>query len=94
MYYTCAAADVGSAVEMSFLGQSVTGAIDEAHDPPALGAQLDRVERGGESYWKDFRPLPLGVIRLDQGRGKLVLRATRIAGKQVAEVRYVALTRR
>jgi arylsulfatase A-like enzyme len=94
MYYTCAAADVGSAIEMSFLGQSVTRTIDEAHDPPAVGAQYDRVERAGESYWKDFRPLPLGVIRLDQGRGKLSLRATRIAGKQVAEVRYVSLTRR
>ena len=33
----------------------------------------------------------LGKIALGKGRGKLVLRATEIPGKQVADVRYIAL---
>ena len=50
--------------------------------------------RRGESYWKDFRPMPLGTIRLNKGRGQLALRALNIAGIQVADVRYIALTRK
>ena len=91
IYYTCARQDVGSMVELSFLGSTVQGKIAEAHDPPLIGAQEDRVPRG-ESYVKDFRPLRLGVIPLKKGRGKLALRALAVAGKQVADIRYVALT--
>ena len=58
-----------------------------------MGEKDDRVPRG-ESYVKDFRPLRLGAIALSKGRGKLSLRAVEIAGKQVADVRYVALTLR
>ncbi|MDX1981801.1 MAG: arylsulfatase [Bryobacteraceae bacterium] len=93
IYYTCPASDVGSAVELSFLGAAVTAKVAEAHDPPLIGESLDRVSRGGESYVKDFRPLKLGTIDLRRGRGQLTLRATSIAGRQVADIRYVALTR-
>ncbi len=55
---------------------------------------FDRVERKGESYVKDFRPLRLGVLRMAKGRGKLTLRAVEVAGKSVADVRWVMLTRR
>jgi hypothetical protein len=37
--------------------------------------------------------LRLGVIPLKKGRGKLTLRALDVAGKQVADIRYVALLR-
>ncbi|MBM3747067.1 MAG: arylsulfatase [Acidobacteria bacterium] len=93
IYYTCRAGDAGSTVELSFLGSPVRGKISEVHDPPLVGAAFDRVPRG-ESYVKDFRALPLGVIHLDKGRGKLVLRAVEIAGQQVADIRYVSLTRK
>jgi hypothetical protein len=43
---------------------------------------------------KDFRALRLGVIALKKDRGKLALRALDIAGSQVADIRYVALTLR
>lgn len=93
VYYTCPAADVGSRVELSFLDQNVINTIRDAWDPPLIGAAFDRVPRI-ESYVKDFRPLRLGTIRLKNARGKLTLRALEIPGKQVADVRYVALTYR
>ena len=51
----------------------------------------DLVPRRQEGYSKDFRPLSLGVIDLPAGPGTLVLRATAIPGKQVADVRRLVL---
>jgi len=90
--YTCAATDTGSTIELSFRGARVEAKIEEANDPPEVGAREDRVPRR-ESYVKDFQPLRMGRIRLEKGRGPAVLRATRIAGRQVADVRYLVLTR-
>lgn len=93
IYYTCTAGDAGSLVELSFRESRVEGKITPAHDPPLRGASRDRVHRGSESYVKDFKPLRLGVIHLKAGRGKLALRALKVAGKQVADVRYISLSR-
>ena len=93
IYYTCAAGDTGSTVELSFAGAAVRQKITEAHDPPLVGAADDRVRRD-QSYVKDFRPLRIGAIKLKTGRGKLSLRAVEVAGKQVADIRRIALTRR
>jgi hypothetical protein len=93
IYYTCAAGNTGSTVELSFLDNSVRRKITEVYDPPLLGESADRVPRT-ESYVKDFRPFRLGTMSLKKGRGKLVLKAAEIAGKEVADIRYVALTRR
>ena len=41
---------------------------------------------------KEFRPLNLGAMRLEKGRGLLTLRALEIPGKQVMDVRLVTLT--
>jgi hypothetical protein len=91
VYYTCAAADVGSQVELSFAGNRVEAIVTEANDPPLVGAADDRVPRQAESYVKDFKPLRLGEIRLDSGRGELTLRALKVAGKQVMDVRAIYL---
>jgi len=93
LYYTCPAADIGSILELGFNRSVVTGKINAAHDPPLKGKSEDRFDRGGESFVKDFRPLRLGAISLDKGRGAMTLRATDIPGKQVADVRYLILTR-
>jgi len=92
IYYTCPAKDVGSTVELDFKENRIRGKVSEAHDPPAVGAEFDRFDRGSESFVKDFRPLRLGVFRLEKGRGELTLRATDVPGGLVMEVRAVALT--
>ena len=91
VYY--AAAEAGSTIEASFEGASVRGKVAEVHDPPAYGASDDRVPRLSESLVKDFVPLSLGTASLPKARGNLTLRATEIAGKQVAEIRYATLKR-
>jgi hypothetical protein len=93
IYYTCSKGDVGSTVELSFNGSATRGRVEEAFDPPLID-NMDRVPRKGESYVKDFRPLRLGEFRLEKGRGLLTLRALKVPGKQVMDVRAVTLTLR
>jgi len=92
VYYTCAKEDVGSTIELRFKESRVQGKVAEPHDPPLIGAEFDRVPRSGESYVKDFRPLRLGVLQLDKGRGQLTLSASAVPGKHVMDVRAVVLT--
>jgi arylsulfatase A-like enzyme len=94
VYYTCPEEDVGSVVELSLGTSRIEAKIERAHDPPATGAEHDRVPRKGESYVKDFQPLMLGTFDLSAGRGELTLKALSIPGRQVMEVRYVVLTKR
>ncbi len=91
VHYTCPEADIGSAIELS-LGDTVwRGTIAEPFDPPLRGMENDRVKRGSESYVKDFRPLSLGVRKVARGLFTLRLKASRVAGKRVADVRSVEL---
>jgi hypothetical protein len=92
VWYTCPKADAGATVELSWGDSRLTAKVAEPHDPPARGAENDRVPRQGESYVKDFRPLKLGMIPLARGRNLLTLAATDVPGKQVMEVRAVTLT--
>jgi len=92
IYYTCAEENVGSTVELRFNESLIQAEVTEAHDPPLVGAEFDRIPRGSESYVKDFRPLGLGVFRLEKGRGELTLRALDVPGEQVMDVRAVLLT--
>jgi hypothetical protein len=92
LYYTCNAADIGSTIELSLNGSRLQGRVSEANDPPLQGAEHDRVPRVGESYMKDFKPLRLGVLTLEKGRGPLTLRAVEVSGKQVIDLRCVVLT--
>jgi arylsulfatase A-like enzyme len=91
IHYTCPKADAGSTVELALGDAKWTGTIAEAHDPPLRGKEQDRVPRAGESYVKDFRPLSLGAVELPAGKGTLTLRATKITGTRVADVRAVEL---
>ncbi len=91
IHYTCPAGEVGSTIQLSFKGSSIQGRVAEAHDPPLHGAEHDRVRRAGESYVKDFKPLNLGAMELQSGRGELALRAIQIPGSQVMDVRMVEL---
>ena len=91
VHYTCPKADTGSTVELTLGAAKWTGTVSEAHDPPLRGKEHDRVSRGAESFVKDFRPLSLGVVELPAGKGTLTLRATKVPGATVADVRAVEL---
>ena len=93
VYYSCAAGDVGSTIELSLGSVKLQTKVNEAHDPPLYGKEHDRVERRAESYMKDFKPMKLGTFDLPSGHGELALRALQVAGKQVMDVRYVVLNR-
>ncbi len=66
--------------------------VDKANDPPVLGKEHDRADRGSESFVKDFQPLRLGEITFAKGRGPLTLGAVKQPGEAVIEVRAVQLT--
>ena len=88
--YACPDAP-GSAIELAFRDARLAAKIDPAWNPPLRDGE-DRVPRQ-ESHLKDFRPLALGKMRLEAGRGKLTLRATAISGNQVAEIYRLTLRR-
>lgn len=93
IYYTAAPEDVGGTFELSFKGEKINGKIIEAHNPPLMGEENDRVARI-ESYVKDFRALPMGEIYLKKGKGTFALKATSIPGKHLMDFRVMLLTRR
>jgi hypothetical protein len=92
LHYTCPASDIGSTIELSFLSARIRVEINEPYDPPLQGETQDLAPRT-ESYVKNFRPLRVGAVELEKGRGLLTLRALEIPGKQVADVRYVGVRR-
>ena len=92
IYYTCPKEALGSTIELSFRGESISTQITESHDPPATGMENDRVERG-ESYVKDFKPLNMGRIKLEKGKGTLTLKATEIPSSLAMEFRLMMLRR-
>jgi len=90
LWYTCPAADAGSNVTLSCGDASVAASIQPGWDPP-LNRGEDRVERRGEGFDKEFRPLSLGRIDLAKGPATLSLTATTIPGATVADVRRLVL---
>ncbi len=92
--YTCPLADAGATIQLELSGAKLTGKVTPGWDPP-LYTNQDTIERpAGESRMKEFRPLNLGVMRLEKGRGLLTLRALKIPGRGVMDVRQVNLTLR
>ncbi len=92
MHYACAEPDVGCTLELEWKGQRVQTEITEAHDPPLRGAENDRVKRV-ESYVKEFKPITLGTIWLEKGRGELRLNATKIPGAKAIDFRLLMFKR-
>ena len=90
--YACAAADVGSTLELSFEGTLLKGKVAEAFDSPLKHEQDTIARPDGESVMRDFRTMTLGEIRLEPGKGVLTLRAKDIPGKSVMELRRLTLT--
>ena len=92
--YTCPKEDAGSTIELEFNGAKLTGKVAPGWDPP-LYTNQDTIPRPtGESQMKEFHALKLGVMRLEKGRGLLTLRALKIPGHSVMDVRQLNLTLR
>jgi len=90
VWYTCPAEDVGSVIELSCGESRITSMISLVWDPP-LNTGEDRVDRGSESYTKPFQVLSLGTIALEAGEAQLQLKALRVPGDSVADVRRIVL---
>jgi hypothetical protein len=94
VYYTCAAGDEGATLRLSMEGgESVQAKVVEVFDPPLYDKSKERVAKS-HYFVKDFKPLSLGTIRLEKGRGTLKLDAMDIKGKRVIDVHSLELIRR
>jgi arylsulfatase A-like enzyme len=89
--YTCPMADAGSTIVLSLGNSRLTGVVQPGWDPPLYTTQ-DTIERpAGESQMKPFKELPLGEVKLEKGRGQLVVKATDIPGSQVMDLLSIHL---
>jgi hypothetical protein len=93
IYYTCARGDEGSELKISFKDNFIMTKIIDAHDPPLIGMENDRVKRR-ESYDKVFKALDAGTIHLKQGKGELTLEAVSMPGSNVIDVRMLMVERK
>jgi arylsulfatase A-like enzyme len=91
VYYTLAEDDAGVELVLRRGERSVRETVTTVHDPPLVGKKRDRIPRQ-ESYVKAFRPLELGTLPLEAGRGPLVLRAPDIPGREAIDLRRIELT--
>ncbi|WP_422351117.1 arylsulfatase [Flagellimonas sp.] len=92
LYYTCGEQNIGAELELAFRNAVVKKKVIEPNSPPLIGAENDRYPRM-ESYVKDFVPISLGSIHLEQGKGTLVLKATQIPGDEVIDFRLLQFVR-
>lgn len=90
VYYTCKASAIGSSLLLTQGENEVKTVITQAHDPALEGEEFDRFPRE-ESYMKDFNPLKLGVIQLDEGQHSITLKASEIKGSQFIDFRLLVL---
>ncbi len=93
MYYACPESSVGTEVELTLGDSQLRAVIDVANDPPAVGAEHDRVERTTQSFMKDFRPLKLGTVAFEKGQGELILRISQAASQTDLEMRLLMFER-
>lgn len=92
MYYSCSEEDVGSTVELSIGDASISAEIVQPNVAPLIGAAEDRIERM-EGYVRRWKPMTLGMITLAKGRAKTILKATDVAGSNVADMRLLMFRR-
>jgi arylsulfatase A-like enzyme len=97
VYYGCAESSVGTRLALSqqaggTVVSMVEKVIEKPHEPPEIGAENDRVPRKSESYVKEFAPLVLGRLELEEGNSKLKLTTPFIQGDGI-EVRMLLLRR-
>ena len=92
VYYTCAPENVGGTFELRFEETGIITTISEAHDPPLQHLDTYRFSVG-ESLTKPFKPLKMGTIHLEKGKGTLSLNALEITGQELMDFRLMILKR-
>jgi arylsulfatase A-like enzyme len=90
--YTCPVADAGSEVELRFGSASLTGSVAPGWDPPLYTNQDTLPRPPAESKMKPFRTMLLGRIELPIGEGELQLKALKVPGDSVMDLRRITLT--
>ena len=90
VYYTCAESAIGSVLSLNQGKNKVMARILESHDPPFDGVEFDRFPRQ-ESFEKDFKPLEMGLMNLDEGLQSISLKASVIKGPQFIDFRLLVL---
>ncbi len=73
--------------------QRLNWTVSEAHDPPAYGAEHDRVPRDSESYMKECKAMTMGEWELPAGRADLILQAAKINGNVAPEIHMLQFRR-
>lgn len=90
IYYIAKESAVGSIISLEQGENQLEAPVLIAHDPPFVAVEYDRYPRQ-ESYEKNFRPLELGVIHLDEGVHSIALKSKKINGPEFIEVRLLVL---
>jgi arylsulfatase A-like enzyme len=90
MYY--ASGGVGSEIELSLGNQKIVATVANPNEADETGREHDRVTRQ-EGYTKAWQPMLLGTIKLPSGRATLSLKATKVVGDQVADMRLLLFRR-
>ncbi|MEN8716451.1 MAG: arylsulfatase [Verrucomicrobiales bacterium] len=92
LFYTCDKENLGSILQLSFGDASLKGKVTRAVPTGLVGTDEDRSPRV-ESYTQNWERMKLGKIKLEKGKGKLVLQATEIPGEEVMNFRLMTLRR-
>jgi len=91
LMYVCSQENLGTKLRIEIGGRMLEAVVDRAHDPDPIPSP-DRVPRG-EVYEKVWAPLTLGIVELDKGETRLILKASEIPGKQACDVKAIQLRR-
>ncbi|MBI1390677.1 MAG: sulfatase-like hydrolase/transferase [bacterium] len=91
LYYAAPKSCIGSEFRVEAGGDSIKGVIEEAHDPDHLPSP-DRVPRT-EVYEKVWKEISVGRLHLKEGRLNLSIKALKMTGDQMMEVKGISLKR-
>ncbi|MFM7592534.1 MAG: sulfatase-like hydrolase/transferase, partial [Isosphaeraceae bacterium] len=91
-HHTIARENLGAIIEIMLNNDKIAEfELKSVFNPPLRGMENDRVPRGSESYVKDFLPMAVGPFRLPAGTGDLKIRAKKVVGGAVADLRGISL---
>ncbi|MEM1294374.1 MAG: arylsulfatase [Verrucomicrobiota bacterium] len=92
VFYTCPEPNAGAVIRLSFGESKTESTATEAFDPPLWDKSKERVS---ESHYfvKDFKPLDLGVLALNEGRGFLTLSIPTLIADRGIDVYSIVLDR-